>query len=84
MKNNLNISRNDMCEWLRSQETYTLHKHVRKNYPRTKVFVAGIDDQFEADLADFQSLSAQNDNYFFTCFYLFVSTVSVNMPGLEW
>jgi transposase InsO family protein len=64
-KNNLNISRNDVREWLRSQETYTLHKPVRKNYPRTRVFVAGIDDQFEADLGDFQSLSAQNDNYRF-------------------
>ena len=59
-KNNLNISRNDVREWLRSQETYTLHKPVRKNYPRTRVFVAGIDD-----LADFQSLSNQNDNYRF-------------------
>ena len=64
-KNNLNRSRNDVREWLRSQETYTLHKPVRKNYPRTRVFVAGIDYQFEADLADFQSLSAQNDNYRF-------------------
>ncbi|CAB4022867.1 Hypothetical predicted protein [Paramuricea clavata] len=62
-KNNLNISRNDVREWLRSQEIYSLHKPVRKNYPRTRVFVAGIDGQFEADLADFQSLSAQNDNY---------------------
>ena len=51
-----------MRNWLRSQETYTLHKPVRRNYPRNRVFVAGIDDQFEADL---QSLSAQNDNYRF-------------------
>ena len=64
-KNNLKISRNDVRNWLRSQETYTLHKPVRRNYPRNRVFVAGIDDQFEADLADLQSLSAQNDNYRF-------------------
>ena len=61
-KNNLKISRNDVRNWLRSQGTYTLHKPVRRNYPRNRVFVAGIDDQFEADL---QSLSAQNDNYRF-------------------
>ena len=64
-KKNLDISRNDVREWLCSQETYTLHKPVRKNYLRTRVFVAVIDDQFEADLVDFQSLSAQNDNYRF-------------------
>ena len=54
-----------MRGWLRLQETYTSHKPVRKNYPRTRVCVAGIDDQFEADLANFQSLSAQNGNYRF-------------------
>ena len=64
-KKNLKISRNDVRNWLRSQETYTLHKPVRRNYLRNRVFVAGIDDQFEADLADLQSLSAQNDNYRF-------------------
>jgi hypothetical protein len=49
----------------RKKRILALHKPVRKNYPRTRVFVAGIDYQFEADLADFQSLSAQNDNYRF-------------------
>ena len=29
------------------------------------MFVGGIDDQFESDLADFQSMSVYNDNYRF-------------------
>jgi transposase InsO family protein len=49
-----------------ARKRHTLYTSLsQKNYPRTRVFVAGIDDQFEADLADFQSLSAQNDNYRF-------------------
>ena len=80
-KNNQKISRNDVRNWLRSQETYTLHKPVRRNYPRNKVFVDGIDDQFEADLADLQSLSAQNDNYRFLLVCILI--VLVNTPGLD-
>ena len=48
-KNNLKVSRNNVRNWLRSQETYTLHKLVCRNYPRNRVFGVGIDDQIEAD-----------------------------------
>ena len=36
--------------WLQSKDTYTLHKPVRFNLPRNRVIVAGIDDQWQADL----------------------------------
>jgi len=60
-------------KWLRSQDAYTLHKPVRKNFPRRKTFAKGIDDLFQADLADMQNLSRFNDGYRFilTCVDVF-------------
>ena len=49
--------------WLQTQDTYTLHKPVRKKFPRNVIRVAGIDDQWEADLLDLQSLAKDNNNY---------------------
>ena len=39
-------------EWLSSQNTYTLHKQVRKRFPRNPYTVTNIDDVWEMDLAD--------------------------------
>ena len=49
--------------WLQSQNTYTLHKPIRKRFPRNKIVVAGIDDQWEADLIDVQSIHSENKPY---------------------
>ena len=50
-------------EWLQSQDTYTLHKPIRKRFPRNKILVSGIDDQWEADLIDVQSIQSENDSH---------------------
>jgi hypothetical protein len=42
---------------------YTHHYPVRKNFPRNKIIVNGIDDTWQMDLADMQSLSQYNDGY---------------------
>ena len=47
-------------EWLKSQETYTLHRQARHKFPRNKVIVDGIDDQWDMDLMDMISLSKYN------------------------
>ena len=39
-------------EWLSGQNTYTLHKPVRKRFPRNPYTVTNIDDVWEMDLAD--------------------------------
>jgi len=54
-----------------SQDAYTLHKSVRRNFLRRKAKV--IDDLFQADLADIQNLSRFNDGYQFilTCVDVF-------------
>jgi len=53
----------DVEEWLAVQNTYTLHKPVRKRFPRNPYTVTNIDDVWEMDLADLSSLSKYNDKY---------------------
>jgi len=50
-------------EWLSGQDTYTLHKPVRKRSPRNLYTVTNIDDVWEMDLAVLSSLSKYNDKY---------------------
>ena len=44
-----------ILEWLMSQDVFTLHKLVRRNFSRNRVLVS--------DLADMQSLKEYNDGY---------------------
>ena len=46
----------DVEERLSSQNTYTLHKPVRKRFPRNPYAVTKIDDVWEMDLAGLSSL----------------------------
>ena len=52
---------------------YTFHKSIRYNFPRNRVIVTGIDDQWQADLVDISSLARFNKGYKFllTCINVF-------------
>ena len=52
-------------DFLSRHDAYTLHKPVRKRFKRRKIFTLGINDLYQADLADLSSLSKYNDNYKF-------------------
>ena len=54
-----------MRKWLTFQDTYILHKPVRKSFPRRRALPHGIDDQWQIELVDLSSLSRVNDNYKF-------------------
>jgi hypothetical protein len=53
----------DIEEWLSGQNTYTLHKPVRKRFPRNPYTVKNIYDVWEMDLAELSSLSKHNDKH---------------------
>ncbi len=57
------ISRTDIKNWLMKQDMYTLHKPIQRNFKRNRVIVGGIDQQWQIDLADMQSLRKFNDGY---------------------
>ena len=51
--------------WLQSKDTYTLHKPVWYNFPRNRVIVTGIDDQWQADLVNISPLARFNKFHMF-------------------
>lgn len=58
-----NLKYVDVMEWLRSQDTYTLYKNVKKKFKRGKIIVPGPMHTFQLDLCDMRSLSSDNNNY---------------------
>ena len=51
--------------WLKTQESYTLHAPVQRNFPRRPVIVPGIHHQYQADLCDLTRLAKFNNGYKF-------------------
>ena len=58
-------SKEDVEDWLKTQDTYTLHRPARKKIKRNRIQVAGLDDQWEADLVDVHGLAPYNNNFKF-------------------
>ena len=54
------ITQEKIEKYLSNQQSYSLHKPARKNFQRNKTVVQGIDQQWQADLADMQALSRDN------------------------
>jgi Integrase core domain/Chromo (CHRromatin Organisation MOdifier) domain len=63
----------DVENWLQNQDAYTLHKPIRLRFRRRKTFSVGINDLWQADLADLSALSKYNDKfkYLLTCIDVF-------------
>jgi hypothetical protein len=49
-------------QWVQDQEAFSIHKPVRRKFPRNKIVVADRDSQWDADLADMQDVKNDNDN----------------------
>lgn len=59
------IKKGDVLKFLQSQESYTLHKNVRKNFPRNVTYADTIDACWQCDLADVSSSKEDNDENLF-------------------
>ncbi|PIK42582.1 hypothetical protein BSL78_20570 [Apostichopus japonicus] len=72
-EDNKRISRREIRNWLKGRETYTLHKPLRRRFPRNRVIVSGIDSQWQADLVDVSAFSRINrgHKYILTCIDVF-------------
>ena len=69
----ITADREKFKEFLETQRVYSYHKPVRKKFLRNKTIVSGIDSQWQADLADVQSI-ANDDNgvrFILTCIDVF-------------
>ena len=56
--------------WLQKQDSYSLHRPVRRRFKTVKVIVGGINDQWDIDLADVQNLSKYNDGIRYLLFII--------------
>ena len=57
------MKQNEVKEFLDTVDTYTLHKPIRKKFQTRRVYVKGIDDQFQADLVEMREFSDENNGY---------------------
>jgi hypothetical protein len=64
-ENIYNITYQEIRDWLQTNRTYSLYRRVRRVSRRPKVMVAGIDDQFDADLADLSKFASDNNGIHF-------------------
>lgn len=60
----------EIKRWLKSKDSYTLHREVTRKFKRRKYIVSGIDSLWQADLTDFTSFSKSNDNFKFILFVI--------------
>ena len=57
------ISHSKIKRWIQKQESYSRNKGVKRQFERGRVIVAGIDDQFDADLASLSLYADDNDGF---------------------
>lgn len=73
LERGLGKKKKEAAEWLKTQDTYTLHKPVRKRFQRNRYTVFGPNELWQADLNDMRGLSTHNDgtNYLLTVIDVF-------------
>lgn len=59
----IKIPKKKLKAWFESQEAYTLHQKKRKNFPRNKFIVSGINDTLQGDLIDISKLEWHNNAF---------------------
>ena len=84
---NKGISKKDVLNFLRGEDTYTLFKPVRKRFKTQKTYAAGPHHIWQSDLTDMQSYSAYNQEYRYLLFiidvfsrYLWISAIKDKKP----
>ncbi len=54
-----------IIEWLKNQESYSLHKPIRKKLSRNKVIVPRIHDTWQIDLVDMKKHAKLNKGLYY-------------------
>lgn len=62
-KRSKKVTYKDVREFLCRQNTYTMHKPVSRKYKTNKTISAGLDVDWQADLADMRMLKKKNSGY---------------------
>jgi hypothetical protein len=51
--------------WLETQDAYTMHRPIRKHFPRNPYTVNNVNEVWELNLMDLQNLAKYNDKFKF-------------------
>ena len=57
------ISHSQIKHWIQKQESCSQNKGIKRKFQRGRLIVAGIDDQFDTDLASLISYADENNGY---------------------
>ena len=63
LSNTTGLPQNEVKNFLRSHEAYTLHAPARKRFARNYYKASKVDDTWQADLCDMRHLVKDNDGY---------------------
>ena len=58
------VSRNQVNEWLKTQDTYTKFKPIVRRHKFQKTFVKDLGDQLQLDLIDMKKFNRENKGYY--------------------
>ena len=64
-ENNFKTDLKEIRAWLHNQDSYSLLKPVKYKFKRQRIVTTGIDDLWDADLADVSNTSQHNNNIHF-------------------
>ena len=59
-------------EWLKGEETYTLHRPLRRKFKRNKIYVPRIEHQWDTDLMDMSQIFTSNDGVTFVLLAIYI------------
>ena len=77
------ISRKKLEEFLKTQETYGVHRKAINRFPRPRVITSGVGIQAEADLADMSTLAPFNDQFKFVLVHIDIFSKYVRTVPLK-
>lgn len=61
----MKLKKKKIYEWLSNQDAYTLHKPIKRRFPRLQYNISNIDDLWESDLVQVSGIKEHNDGYNF-------------------
>ena len=64
------LTQKELKAWLKTQETYGIHKPARRRFKRPRVVVSGIGKQADVDLMDMTQLAEYNDGVRFVLLHI--------------
>ena len=81
-RRNRGVKKKVIQKWLEGEDTYTMHKPIKRKFRRQKVIVGGINHQFQAGLIDLKNIKKWNKkiNYLLTCIDMY-SLITVTHPS---